>query len=54
MYLNDEKAREIIIDIMDIEDDEDMLKSLDDWIKENGIEKLFLQLIEVYAIFVNR
>lgn len=50
MYIDDDFARAVVIDIMDIRDDEPyFIESLDEHIKNHGLEKLFVQLIKLYG-----
>lgn len=47
MYIDDDKARELMIEILDAEDDLDAIKALDDWIDKSGIEKVFEKNMEI-------
>lgn len=47
MYIDDGKARELMIEILDIEDDSEGIKELDEWIERSGVEKVFEKNMEI-------
>lgn len=47
MYIDDDKAIKLMIEILDINDDQEGIKVLDDWIDKSGIEKVFEKNIEI-------
>lgn len=47
MYIDDDKARELMIEILDTSDDPEGVKALDNWIEKSGIEKVFEKNIDI-------
>lgn len=47
MYIDDDKARELMIEILDIEDDSEGIKELDEWIERSSVEKVFEKNMEI-------
>lgn len=48
MYLDDAKAKDIILNVMGDEKDEDNLRELDKWIEKEGIDKVFVTIFEMF------
>lgn len=47
MYIDDEKARKLMIEILYINDDPEGIKALDDWIEKSGIEKVYEKNMDI-------
>lgn len=47
MYIDDDEARKLMIEILDINDDQEGIEVLDDWIDKSGIEKVFEKNMEI-------
>lgn len=47
MYIDDKKARDLMIEILDIDEDIEGIKELDEWIERSGVEKVFEKNMEI-------